>query len=271
MPVLPTILYAAISFVAGRYIEDPTLIVQALDDQYAAMWNKKDYKGIESVLYHEGALVIPPDATKFINQFSIDTWLPSMEQYWSSTLNITAEVVLLEKGSDSNTIHEIGSYSGIPNRYYQRWTDANGTWKIVFSALAIGGPQVVSSTIEQILVKNDPYEMIKDLDKEFTDAFNKESFDTVASFYNTGAQLIPPTCDGYVIQPQLAAFFKAAHDSGISTINLKPTVVVQESQTLIHEIGSNSINQGTGEPYYVRWIYNGTNWQLAFDIMAIGY
>jgi len=271
MPVLSTILYTAVTFVVGRYTEDAKKIVQALDNQYAALWSKKDYKGIESELYQEGALVIPPDATKFVNQFAIDSWLPNMEHYWPSTLNITAEVVLLEEGSDSDTIHEIGSYAGVANRYYQRWSDAGGKWKIAFAAMAIGGPEGDRSALEQVAVKDDPFAMIQEKDKEFTDAFNKEDFDTVASFYNPDAQLIPPTCDGYVLQPQLAAFFKAAHDSGISTINLKPTVVVQESSNLIHEIGANSINLGTDEPYYVRWINNGTNWQLAFDIMSIGY
>lgn len=269
MPVLSTILYAAVTFVSGRYTEDPKQIVQALDDQYAALWGKNDYVGIASDLYHQGAVVIPPDATKFIDE--IQTWLPNMENYWPSTLNITADVVVLEVGSDSNTIHEIGSYAGVANRYYQRWSDAGGKWKIAFTATAIGGPQSDRSMVGKVAVKDDPSAMIKEKDKEFTEAFNKEDFETVASFYNPGAQLIPPTCDGYVLQPQLAAFFKAAHDEGISTINLRPTVVVQESSTLIHEIGANSINQGPDGPYYVRWINNGTEWQLALDIMSIGY
>jgi len=271
MPVISTIIYVAVTFVAGRYIEDPKQIVQALDNQYAAMWGMKDYGGIESAFYHEDAVVIPPDATKFINQDAIDSWLPNMEQYWPSTLNISAEVVVLEAGSQDNTIHEIGSYAGVANRYYQRWSDAGGKWMIAFAATAIGGPQGDRSVFKQVAVKDNPYPIIQEKDKEFTVAFNKEDFDTVASFYNPGAQLIPPTCDGYVLQGQLAAFFKSAHDSGISTINLKPTVVVQESSTLIHEIGANSINLGTAEPYYVRWINNGTDWQLAFDIMSIGY
>jgi len=271
MPVLSTILYTAVTFVAGRYTEDAKKIVQALDNQYAALWSKKDYKGIESDLYQEGALVIPPNATKFINQVAIDSWLPNMEHYWPSALNITAEVVVLEEGSDSNTIHEIGSYAGVANRYYQRWSDEGGKWKIAFAAMAIGGPQGDRSVLEQVVVKDEPYAMIQWYDNEFSYFFNKEDFDAVASFYNPGAQLIPPTCDSYVLQGQLAAFFKAAHDSGISTIKLKPTVVVQESSTLIHEIGANSINHGTDEPYYVRWIGNGTAWQLAFDIMSIGY
>jgi len=271
MPVLSTILYVAVTFVAGRYVGDPKQFVQALDDQYAALWGKKDYNGIENSFYHGEAVVIPPDATKFINQVAIGSWLPNMEQYWPSTLNISAEVVVLEQGSQVNTIHEIGSYAGVANRYYQRWSDAGGQWKIAFAATAIGGPQGDRSVLQHVTVKDNPYIMIQEKDKEFTDAFNKEEFYTVASFYNPDAQLIPPTCDGYVLQPQLAAFFKAAHDSGISTINLKPTVVVQESSNLIHEIGANSINLGTDEPYYVRWINNGTNWQLAFDIMSIGY
>jgi len=270
MPVLSSILLSTIGFVVGRYTEDPKVIVQALDDQYAAFWNKKDYKGLASSLYHTGALVIPPDATKFINQFGLASWLPNMEKYWSSNLSITAEVVMMEEGSESNTIHEIGSYTGVANKYYQRWTDAGGLWTIAFSSLAIGGAQGGSNKSGPMAVKSDPYILIADLDKEFTKVFNDENFDAVASLYNTGAQLVPPTCDGYVLQSQLAAFFKAAHDSGITTIDLKPTVVVQESSTLIHEIGSNSINSGSQEPYYVRWIFNGTNWQLAFDIMAIG-
>jgi len=270
MPLLSFSLLSFIGIVVGRYTEDPKAIVQALDNQYAAFWNKKDYTGLVSSLYHSGALVIPPDATKFINQFALASWLPNMELYWNSNLSITAEVVFMEEGSESNTIHEIGSYSGISNKYYQRWTDAGGLWTIELSSLAIGGAEGGSSKSEQLAVKSDPYKLISDLDKEFTDLFNKENFDAVALLYNTGAQLVPPTCDGYIYQPQLAAFFKAAHDSGITTIDLKPTVVVQESSTLIHEIGANSINSGPPGPYYVRWIFNGTAWQLAFDIMSIG-
>jgi len=267
MSVLFSILLSTIGFVVARYTEDPKAIVQALDNQYAAFWNKKDYAGLASSLFHTGALVIPPDATKFVNQFGLASWLPNMEQYWTSNLSITAEEVFMEEGTESNTIHEIGSYAAIPNKYYQRWTDAGGLWTIAFSSLAIGGAQGGSSISA---VNSDPYKIITALDKEFTDLFNKEDFDAVASLYNPGAQLIPPTCDGYVFQPQLASFFQAAHNSGISTIDLKPTVVVQESSTLMHEIGANSINSGPAGPYYVRWIFNGTVWQLAMDIMSIG-
>jgi len=270
MPVFSTIFYVAVTFVAGRYIEDPKQIVQALDNQYATLWGLKDYEEIKNALYHDDAVVIPPDANKFINQDAINSWLPSMEQYWPRTLNISAEVVALEAGWQENTIHEIGSYAGVSSRYYQRWSDAGGKWKIAVAVTAIG-VQDDRSPFEQVAVRDDPWPIIEEKDKEFTVFFNNEDWDTVASFYNPDAQLIPPTCDGYVLQAQLAAFFKAAHDSGIATIDLKPTVVVQESSTLIHEIGSNSINQGPPGPYYVRWINNGTEWQLAFDIMSIGH
>jgi len=271
MPVFSTIFCVAVPFVAGRYIVDPKQIVQALDNQYAALWGMGEYANIENDLYHKDAVVIPPNATKFISQDAIDSWLPNMEQYWPSPLKISAEVVVLEAGSQENTIHEIGSYAGVANRYYQRWSDAGGKWMIAFAATAIGGPQGDRSVFKKVAVEDNPYPIIQEKDEEFTVAFNNADFDTVASFYNPGAQLIPPTCDGYVLQAQLAAFFKAAHDSGIATIDLKPTVVVQESSTLIHEIGSNSINQGPAGPYYVRWINNGTEWQLAFDIMSIGH
>ena len=132
MSVLSTVLFSAVTFVLGRYLEDPKAIVQALDDQYAAFWNKKDYIGLASDMYHEGAFVIPPTATKFIPQMGLASWLPNMEHYWNSVIKITAEVVTLETGSDSNTIHEIGSYEGVPNKYYQRWTDASGQWLHVF-------------------------------------------------------------------------------------------------------------------------------------------
>merc|ERR1719233_2848303 len=221
-------------------------------------------------MYHEGALVIPPTADKFIAQMGLASWLPNMEHYWNSALNITAEVVTLETGSESNTIHEIGSYEGVPNRYYQRWTDASGQWLIAFSAVAIGGPQGGSSISEQMAVKEDPHELIKKLDRQFTDDFNNGYWTEVANLYNPGAQLIPPTCDAYILQPALAAFFEAAHESGINTIDLQPLVVVQESTNLIHEIGLNKINGGAPDHYYVRWINNGTEWQLAFDIMVIG-
>lgn len=269
--LLSTCLFVAVTFVVGRYLEDPKAIVQALDDQYAAFWNSKNYTGLASELYHEGALVIPPTATKFIEQIALANWLPNMEHYWNSVIKITAEVVTLETGSDSNTIHEIGSYEGVPNRYYQRWTDASGEWLIAFSALAIGGSQGGMRKIsEQMAIKEDPFELLSKLDREFTDDFNNGYWTNVANLYNPGAQLIPPTCDAYILQPDLAAFFKAAHDSGINTLDLQPKVVVQENTALIHEIGSNRINGGSPEPYYVRWIYNGTAWQLAFDIMIIG-
>jgi len=270
MSLLSYVLISFVGFVVGRYVEDPKKIVQALDDQYAAYWNQKDYTSLADSLYYNGAQVIPPDASKFVSQLGLASWFPRMEQYWNSTLNIIAEYVLLEQGSTSDVIHEIGSYTGVPNKYYQRWSNAGGSWKIAFSVLAVGGPQGESTTLQHVPVKSDPTTIIALLDREFTNAFNKEDFDTVASFYSVGAHLIPPTCDGYIVQSQLAAFFKAAHESGISTIDLKPTVVIQENPMLIHEIGSNSINSGPAGPYYVRWTNNGTVWQLTTDIMSIG-
>jgi len=270
MLVFSTVLFSAVTFVLGRYLEDPKAIVQALDDQYAAFWNKKDYKGLASEMYHDGALVIPPAATKFIPKVSLASWLPNMEHYWNIGMNITAEVVTLEAGPDSSTIHEIGSYEGVPNKYYQRWTDESGQWLIAFSVLAIGGPQEGSSISKQNPVNEDPKKLIRELDSQFTNDFNSGYWTEVAKLYNPGAQLIPPTCDQYVLQPALAAFFEAAHKSGINTIDLQPMVVIQESANLIHEIGANKINGGPPDTYYVRWINNGTEWQLALDIMVIG-
>jgi len=270
MMVLSAVLFSAITFVVGRYLEDPKAIVQAQDDKFASFWNAKNYTGLVSEMYHEGALVIPPTATKFIQQMVLASWLPNMEHYWNSAITLTAEVVTLEKGSESNTIHEIGSYEGVPNRYYQRWTDASGQWQIAFAVLAIGGPQAGSSKAKPMTFRENPSDLIAKLDKVFTDDFNEGYWTDVANLYNPGAQLIPPTCDQYVLQPDLAEFFLAAHNEGIKTIDLSPVVVVQESPTLIHEIGQNKINGGPPGPYYVRWINNGTQWQLALDIMSIG-
>jgi len=242
-----------------------------MDDLYAALWNQKDYHGLATQLYHHKAVVIPPNATNFIEHSSLEHLFPQMQDYWGSSMNLTANVVVMEEGSPPSTIHEIGSYGGVTNKYYQRWTNDTGSWMIAFSSMAIGGAPEGSKTLRLPTKHHDPFKMVADHDKVFSDEFNNQNWTAVAALYNPRAQLIPPTCDGYVLQPQLAAFFEAAHGNGINTINLEPVVVLQENKHLIHEIGGNKVNgANSSEPYYVRWMRNGSDWQLAFDIMAIG-
>ena len=100
-------------------------------------------------------------------------------------------------------------------------------------------------------------------------AFNAGKFDSVASLYNPGAQLIAPESTDFMTQPSLAAFCEKSHASGIKDVHLATVHTLQESERLIHEIGH--LYSATGShAYYVRWVKPADEWQLAFDIMSVG-
>ena len=114
-----------------------------------------------------------------------------------------------------------------------------------------------------------PPQWMVESDKRFAELYNSQNFTGVQSIYNPGAELIPPTADTFLLGKNLAPFFKQAYESGLRNLSLTPTHVLQESDSLWHEIGESSDSTGKGT-YYVRWIKPGNVWEIAFDCMSIG-
>eukprot|EP01061_Rhynchopus_euleeides_P015364 TRINITY_DN2623_c0_g1_i1.p1 TRINITY_DN2623_c0_g1~~TRINITY_DN2623_c0_g1_i1.p1 ORF type:complete len:282 (+),score=83.84 TRINITY_DN2623_c0_g1_i1:62-847(+) len=116
----------------------------------------------------------------------------------------------------------------------------------------------------------DPPQWMIDADAKFSALYNAQNFTGVQSIYNPGAQLIPPGAGKFLVQAELADFFASAYSSGLRSLSLRPVHVLQESDSLWHEIGETQDTSGNGT-YYVRWIKTAAGeWQIAFDCMSIG-
>ena len=109
-----------------------------------------------------------------------------------------------------------------------------------------------------------------DADTQFGLRYNAANFTGVQDFYNPGAELIPPTADTFLLGNTLASFFEASYKAGLRDVSMTPKHVLQESDSLWHELGEVKDSTGSGM-YYVRWINpTGSQWQIAFDCMSVG-
>lgn len=118
-----------------------------------------------------------------------------------------------------------------------------------------------------------PIDTVRALDKKFADFYNAGNIDAVASLYGPGAQLIPPTADGFLNGAALKDFFAGAYAHGLKDLSLTPLNVFAEANGLLmHEIGNVTHSlEPNGGLYYVRWEMSTVTgvWQVALDCMAI--
>ena len=118
-----------------------------------------------------------------------------------------------------------------------------------------------------------PIDTVRALDKKFAALYNAGNIDAVAALYGEGAQLIPPTGDGFLHGAALKDFFAGAFAHGLKDLSLTPLNVFAEGDgSLMHEIGNVTHSlEPNGGLYYVRWEQNAATgaWQVALDIMAI--
>jgi len=252
--------------------KDPTQIVQALDNQYARLWNAGDYGGIVKNMFHEDALAIPPIPTEFIRRADLEEYFELMHDYWNDNMTMTPEVVAMEEEHGKFVIHEIGRWSGVYNRYYQRWVNDNGPWSITLLAIAIGEPEPSSSNppfnvLTTTAPDDNPSALIAKLEKQFDYYYNTQDFERVTEMFDYNALLIPRSADQFVRKSQLTQYWQMAYDlAGLKHANTKPVIVVEESPLVIHEMGGIQVNNETQFlPYYVRWVQNCTAfWNMKF-------
>jgi len=250
---------------------DPIQIVQALDNKYASLLNAGDYHGIAHELFHKDALVIPPIPTEFIEQPDLGSWFQWVQSYWDDNITMTPEVVVMQEEFGHSVIHEIGRWTGVYNRYYQRWVNYDGAWLISLSAIAIGEPEpgIVNLPLRPFSTSNlddEPSKLIFRLEKEFDELYNNGDFESVGALFNDDALLIPRSADRFFIKKDLTKYFEMAYNlAGLKHANTKPVIVVEESPMVIHEIGGIQVNNETQVlPYYVRWVRNSTVWDVNF-------
>eukprot|EP01062_Namystynia_karyoxenos_P074497 TRINITY_DN71409_c0_g1_i1.p2 TRINITY_DN71409_c0_g1~~TRINITY_DN71409_c0_g1_i1.p2 ORF type:complete len:262 (+),score=116.53 TRINITY_DN71409_c0_g1_i1:76-861(+) len=236
------------------------------DQEFAALFNAGNFSAVAN-LYNPGALLIPPTADQFLTQDKLAAFFASAHKGGLSGLSITPLHVLEESPT---LVHEIGRVSSTQGTgtFYARWVKPGADWQYAVDIMAIGAHSNRSSSKAQGMVPVPSWMQQKDAD--WGSLFNAGNYAGVAAQYNPGAQLIPPTADQFLKQPALAAFFEGAAKSGLKDVKITPKHVFEETPgMLVHEIGVVADSAGSN-PYYVRWINSGGDWQIAFDIMAIG-
>jgi len=268
--MLELIFFLSLTSVIG-FLVDPTEIVQALDNKYAKLLNEFDYQGIVSQFYHEVALVVPPKPTGFVKKPGLPHLFPLMQEYWGDNMEMTPEIVKMEEENGKIVIHEIGSYKGVYNRYYQRWMVDNGSWWITFHAMGIGSPKPGANTpfsgsFNATLTHGDSTKIIAELEQEFDDLYNVQDFAGVAALFHEDALLVPRSPDRYFVRSELTNYFQSAYLlAGLMHCETKPVIVIQESPTVIHELSGIRVNNETEFlPFYVRWTKSCLGWKMKF-------
>jgi len=269
--MLEIILFLSLTSVVG-FILDPAEIVQALGEKYANLLNANDYEGIVSQFYHEVALVVPPKPTVFLKKPALPDFFPLMQNYWGDDMAMTPEVVKMEEENGKMIIHEIGSYKGVYNRYYQRWMIDNGSWWITFHAMGIGSPKPnatfsqFSGSFDSTLTHGNATELITKLEGEFDDRYNVQDFAGVTELFHDDALLVPREPNRFFTKPELTFYFQTAYNlAGLMHAETKPVIVVQESPSVIHEMSGIRVNNETEFlPFYVRWTKSCQGWKIQF-------
>lgn len=260
-----------LSVAAFATATSPRDTIAALDKKWSEAFNAHKYDAV-AALYHPSAILIPPTADAFIAQKDIAAFAADAFKHGMTNVSLVPSIVHAES---DNLYHEIGALSvagGPASPYYVRWANVDNKWYLAVDITAIGGAEGQTSDKVDTSTGDTPINIIAAMDSKFQKLYNAQDFAGVASLYNPGADLIPPTCDTFLNnRTSITGFFKASYEHGLKTIHsMVPTKVHVENSALWHEIGfiKHSLGQG---PYYVRWINpTGSMWQIAFDIMSIG-
>eukprot|EP01061_Rhynchopus_euleeides_P040587 TRINITY_DN6996_c0_g2_i1.p1 TRINITY_DN6996_c0_g2~~TRINITY_DN6996_c0_g2_i1.p1 ORF type:complete len:259 (+),score=86.32 TRINITY_DN6996_c0_g2_i1:87-863(+) len=249
---------------AAVSVDPPQWMIDA-DASFGAMYNAQNFTGVQG-LYNPGAELIPPGAGTFLLGNQLADFFQSA--YNSGLRDLSLKPVHVRQEGDS-LWHEIGEVRDSTGNgtYYVRWVKPAGSdWQIAFDCMSIGAP---SAAMQRVGGKGAgpvaPPAWLVQKNAESVQLWNTKNFTGIAAQFNPGAQMVPYTADSYILQPDLAAYFASlpyySHQSDI-------LVVYEESSTLLHVIGQIRASYGTSK-YYLRWIQNGDDWQIAFELSVI--
>jgi len=249
----------------------PSEVVREKDGDFSKLWNAGNYERIVSSMFHKDALVIPPIPTEFIKQPDLLNYFQVNHAYWGNKMTMTPELVGLELENGIFVIHEIGKWSGVYSRYYQRWVMEDEQWLITFLAIAIGEPdKTASHPLSKVLPSTTPAvgpsKLIALLEKRFDTFYNKRDFEGATEMFHDGGLLVPRSADKFLTKSKLAEYWQMAHDvAGLKHAKTRPMIVFKESPVVIHEIGGIEVNnEEQFLPYYARWLGNNTSWKIKF-------
>eukprot|EP00299_Pterocystis_sp_00344_P001255 c11089_g1_i1.p1 GENE.c11089_g1_i1~~c11089_g1_i1.p1 ORF type:complete len:295 (-),score=54.96 c11089_g1_i1:50-934(-) len=252
----------------------PSKIIVERETIFAALFNAQDFDLIEQIFYNPGAQLIPPSADSYLLASQVPAFLKSL--YDSGVRNLALTPVCTVT-IPNGVIHELGEASSNQGsfKYYVRWIPSDVSYQIAFDVTHLNVSESALRTplsffsASDVTPSNDINNTIANLDHAFAELFNSQQFDQVQQLYTPDALLVPPTADEFINQPSYAMFFKSVYESGAKNLQLFPQHVLQESDTLVHEIGHLSHALGGGT-YYARWRAVGSTWKIEFDLMSIG-
>eukprot|EP01060_Flectonema_neradi_P001278 TRINITY_DN10753_c0_g1_i1.p1 TRINITY_DN10753_c0_g1~~TRINITY_DN10753_c0_g1_i1.p1 ORF type:complete len:257 (+),score=39.99 TRINITY_DN10753_c0_g1_i1:45-815(+) len=249
-------------FAAAVAVVPPQWMIDA-DKKFGELYNAQNFTGVQSI-YNPGAELIPPTADGFLLGNKLAPFFKQAYDGGLRNLSLTPTHVLQE----SDTLwHEIGESSDSTGKgtYYVRWVKPADVWEIAFDCMSIGVP---SNSSGSSMVKDQPPSWMVPLLKKSMELWNSGKYDELAGMYNPGAQFVPYSADSYILQPQLATYFKKIGD-GVTMLKNEFLTGYQESPKLYHAIGLTTTKFGTSK-WYLRYIQlDSGEWQVAFELSVI--
>lgn len=265
-----------------RYRATPTStapidVIRTLDTELCAAYNAGKVAAAAH-FYNPEADIIPADAMSVIKGVNASEFFAA--QIASGVIGLHLEPLTVAPDND-HLYHEIGNATHALNPggslYYVRWFYANDQWQIAMDAKVVSGGWRVGGAHA---TPSNATKIVQSMDNQWAASYNKGDFAAVADLYSSQgsqewARLVAPLAHDF-LQPN-AAFFSSMHDprqGGVSSVQLTPTLCVQEGGSLIHEIGRMATMGSTGtnksHAYYHRWERPEGSWLIALDIMSIG-
>ena len=124
-----------------------------------------------------------------------------------------------------------------------------------------------------VLSDNDnPFVTVSILQMHFCQAYNFMNFTGLQDMYCGHGVLVPQKPDKFLFNKNhtIAEYYQLLKmQGGLDSMTTKPQIVYKESDTVLYEIGTETMWE---KPYFVRWVFCGhmKRWVLDVHVLAVG-
>jgi len=267
---------------AAQKPDDPKKLVAALDANFSALYNAGKV-GEVAALYNVDARLMPPNATGLLDRAALETFFNASWRAGLRNLSLVPVEVVAD-GPPNFALHEIGNATHSLNPggglYYVRWIRPHGTWEVALDLMAVGGEWSETPAPIDPGKETPVADLVAQLDAIWNALYDARDWPKLAPLYGDDALLLAPGAGAFEKSPALdgAAYFRDISKAGYANVSRTPAKTVQQTATLVHEIGNlaSATDQGYtgGAPFYSRHECLGPQkpceWRRTLDVLSLG-